>query len=504
MKLELILLLMPFFAAILSLIMRSNKIDSIALPITSLLYVYLVFNISPGSAYKHLSWGCAIAEESILGIDNLSYLFLIILALLFTGTSIYSVNFIKHLHKKNPDAKKVFINGMFKYTRIYVPSILLFIASMTGVIISRRIAWMWIFIEASTLTSAPLIYYHKDNETLEAVWKYLFICSVGIALAFVGVISITHAAKNLSQTNLTIDYLISNADLLNKPWIMIAFIFALIGFGVKMGLAPMHTWLPDAHSSAPAPISALLSGALLNCAFLVILRYYQILRAVDMLEFARYLLIIFGMVSVLISAVYTTRVSNLKRLLAYSSIEHMGILSIGIGLGGYALYAAMLHTFCHSLTKHSLFHISGNFLRSYSSVDINKIKNGSIHQPINSILLIILVFILLGMPPSGIFISEYTLLKEMIYKNNWLILAAFSILMSVIAYSFITAATKVVYSPLEYSNYALVSKIKNDESILDYISPMIFASFLILLGFHVPVWFEDILQNAVKALRGMQ
>ncbi|MBF0472398.1 MAG: NADH dehydrogenase FAD-containing subunit [Nitrospirae bacterium] len=492
MKLELILLILPIFAALLSMIARSNKLDIVTLPITSLLYMYLVFNISPTTNI----------DDSLFAIDDLSYLFLIILALLFLGSSVYSINFIKHLQRKNPDAKKIFINGMFKYTRIYVPLILLFVASMTGVIISRRFTLMWIFIEASTLSSAPLIYYHKDNETLEAVWKYLFICSVGVALAFVGVIAMVKASSQLPETSLTIDYLINNAALLEKPWVMIAFVFALIGFGVKMGLAPMHTWLPDAHSSAPASISALLSGSLLNCAFLVILRYYQILRAVDMLIFAKYLLIIFGVFSILISAVYTIRVNNFKRLLAYSSIEHMGILAIGVGLGGYALYAVMLHTFCHSLTKHSLFNLSGNFLKAYSTVDINKIKDGSIHLPINSILLLMLIFILLGLPPSGIFISEFILLKEMLFTHDWLILVIFSILLTVIAHSFITATTTIIYSPTDVEVQDDI-KVKPGESVLDFISPMIFMGILILLGLHIPAWFEDVLQNAVKALGGV-
>jgi len=491
MQLELYLLILPVTAAILSLMARSDKFDIIVLPITALLYISVICNISPTT----------VSNDGYFGIDSLSYLFLVILALIFAGSSIYSINFIKHLHKKNPDSRHLFINGMFKYTRIYAPLMLLVVASMTGVIISSRLTLMWVFIEASTLFSAPLIYYHKDEETLEAVWKYLFICSVGVALAFVGRIAIAQAAKNLPETNLTIDYLITNASLLGKPWIVIAFVFALIGFGVKMGLAPMHTWLPDAYSSAPAPISALLSGALSACAFFVILRYYQILRAVDMLIFARYLLISFGMLSIFVCAVYSVRVKNFKRLLAYSSIEHIGILSIGIGLGGYAIYAVMLHAVCHSMAKHSLFHIAGNFLKAYSSVDIDRIKSASSHIPINSILLFVLIFILLGFPPSGIFISEFTILKEMVQTSNWAVLIIFVLLLTIIAYSFISAAIKMIYSPMDAQIQNEV-KIKTNESVLDYISPMIFMGILILLGLHIPAWFENVLQNAVKALGG--
>jgi hydrogenase-4 component F len=215
--------------------------------------------------------------------------------------------------------------------------ILLLLAAMTLAILSRHLALQWVAIEATTLASAPLIYYHQNRRSLEAAWKYLILCSVGIAVALLGIFFLRMTIQDGSH-DLTLAALLERAGTLNHRWLSTAFIFMLVGYGTKMGLAPLHTWLPDAHSEAPSPVSAMLSGALLNCAFLGILRMQQICAAAGMASFGGDLLILFGLLHG--TGAFILRQTDSKRMLAYSSVEHMGILYSGRRLGGLGLFGS--------------------------------------------------------------------------------------------------------------------------------------------------------------------
>ena len=250
---------------------------------------------------------------------------------------------------------------------VFAGCLLLFLATMTLVAVSRHLGLMWVGVEATTLASAPLIYFHRHHRSLEATWKYLLICSVGIALALLGNFFVAVAAQSAGgpAVRLTIDDLVAHAGSLNPLWLKAAFLFFLVGYGTKMGLAPLHTWLPDAHSEAPSVVSALLSGALLNCAFLTILRAHALLSAAGLAAFSSDLLVLFGLISMAVAAVFILGQADFKRMLAYSSVEHMGILALGIGIGGAATFGAMLHAVNHSLTKAMLFLAAGNILAVY-------------------------------------------------------------------------------------------------------------------------------------------
>ena len=236
---------------------------------------------------------------------------------------------------------------------VFAGCLLLFLATMTLVTVSRHLGLMWVGVEATTLASAPLIYFHRHHRSLEATWKYLLICSVGIALALLGNFFVAVAARSAGgpMIHLTIDDLVAHAGSLNPLWLKAAFLFFLVGYGTKMGLAPLHTWLPDAHSEAPSVVSALLSGALLNCAFLTILRTHSLLSAAGLAAFSSDLLVLFGLLSMAVAAVFILGQADFKRMLAYSSVEHMGILALGIGIGGAATFGAMLHAVNHSLDQ---------------------------------------------------------------------------------------------------------------------------------------------------------
>jgi hydrogenase-4 component F len=312
---------------------------------------------------------------------------------------------------------------------------LFFLGAMSMVCLADHIVVFWIAIEATTLVSAPLILLHRSKGSLEATWKYVIICSVGIALALLGTFFIVLSIDQPdTRSTLTFSNLKAMAGQMNPVWLKAGFIFILIGYGTKMGLAPMHTWLPDAHSEAPAPASALLSGALLNCAFLGIFKIYGLLYIAGLGRWAGDLLSGFGLFSMLLAGFFVFQQNNYKRLLAYSSIENMGIIALGTGVGGLAGFGAMLHILHHSLIKSSLFLSAGNVLLSYGSKDAAQV--GSMPR------LLPRTFTgfssgfagISGFPPFGIFLSELMIIIGL-FKNGRFFYAALFVLALILVFS---------------------------------------------------------------------
>src|SRR5579872_7171978 len=269
---------------------------------------------------------------SWIALDAAGLLVLSITSLLFLITAFYTVGYLRREHdESHRDIEEGF------YFRnapeaVFTGCLLFFLSSMTFVTMCQHFGLLWVAVEATTLVSAPLIYFHRQHRSLEATWKYLLICSVGIALALLGNFLLAVAATSAEggeRLPLVVGSLAADGASLNPLWLKAAFVFLLVGYGTKMGLAPMHTWLPDAHSEAPSSASALLSGALLNCAFLGILRAHQVCDAAQHGEFSRSLLVGFGLLSMAVAGIFIVGQSDFKRMLAYSSIEHMGILALG-------------------------------------------------------------------------------------------------------------------------------------------------------------------------------
>lgn len=428
MSTALALILSPAVFALLSLYFRSAKADRYL--IVGGAAFHFVLTLSAGHGAE--------AAGALLGADSLSYLFLLILSVVFLSTSFYNVSFIGHMGKES------------KFEYLYVALMFAFLSATTGVILSRHLGLTWIFIEAATLASAPLVGYYRGNEFLEALWKYLFVCSVGIALSFIGVIAMVEASRGIvaPQINpgLNIDALGFYATRLSPLWGGLAFVFAIAGYGTMMGLAPMHKWLPDTHTLAPSPVSAMLSGALLNCAFLSLLRYYQIFASTPLIAFFRPVLIVMGLFSIFVSAVYVLRAHNFKRKLSYSSIGHMGVMATGIGLGGPAIYGAMLYAVGHCLAKSMMFLTIGNFSRAFGTITVSTIRDGINKVPVSSWLLLAGVFALAGFPPSGTFLGQFIMLKRMVTAGNWFVFAIFTASLSAMAYGMVKSVVEMVFS----------------------------------------------------------
>jgi hydrogenase-4 component F len=285
-------------------------------------------------------------------------------------------------------------------------------------IITPNPIMMWIAIEATTLSTAFLISFYNKPSAMEAAWKYLIINSVGLLLGFFGTLLFLYPALQGGQEGLiTWQSIRANISGFDPFVVKIAFIFILIGYGTKMGLVPMHTWLPDAHSKAPVPISGLLSGVLLNIAFFAILRFKTVVDLAVGRQFSQELLIFFGIISILVSAFIIFIQKNYKRLLAYSSIEHMGVMALGFGFGGIGASAALLHMIYHSLAKSLLFLSSGNIFLKYSSTKIIRIKGVMSVLPFTGVSFIIGFLAITGVPPFGIFITEFTILSAGIQNH---------------------------------------------------------------------------------------
>ncbi|MEI6055229.1 MAG: proton-conducting transporter membrane subunit [Lentisphaerota bacterium] len=411
------ILIFPLLSCI-ALIFFKNKtlssclliINAIALLIASVTLCYALNN--------------GIKIPSLVGhyfkVDDLNILFFLVLATVFLAVAIYSSGYVKAVNMHN------------KKATYYSVGILLFVFSMTGAVLSSNMALSWVFLEATSLTSAYLIYFEKTKQSLEATWKYVFICSIGISLGFVGIILLTASLPSINS--LFFKDLYANPSLFNHLWLNIGFVFFLIGIGTKAGLAPVHSWLPDAHSEAPSPVSALLSGVLLNTALLLILRYFHILNIAECASYGKFLLICMGILSIFITCVFVLRVKNYKRMLAYSSIENMGIIAIGVGIGGIGVYASLIHLIFHSLAKSSFFMTSGNILIRFRSKRIDNISEIVRSDSYTAWLWMLCFVAIAGIPPSPLFISEFLIIKALFEAKHYLIILIFVILIAVIIF----------------------------------------------------------------------
>lgn len=353
----------------------------------------------------------------LLRLDAIGRLVLSVTCLLFFAASVYAVGY---LQGEDTGTRKDFQQGLH-FTNApeaaFTGCLLLFLAAAVLTACTRHFGLLWLGIETTTIVSAPLIYFHRHRRSLEATWKYLLICSVGIALALIGnlLTDIAMQTPGHMEQNMTVGALLRDAPAAHPGWLKAAFVFLLVGYGTKMGVAPMHTWLPDAHSEAPSLVSALLSGALLNCAFLGIFRAYGVCTAAGLADFASTLLMAFGFLSMLVAALFIINLGDFKRMLAYSSVEHMGILLIALAAGHEAARGGMLHLVGHSLVKAALFLLAGNILAKYSTKSSHDVTGMVRVLPLTGTLWLTGMIAITGSPPFALFISEFSVLQGLLH-----------------------------------------------------------------------------------------
>jgi hydrogenase-4 component F len=316
------------------------------------------------------------------------------------------------------------------------------------VLVVQQFALLWVVIELTTFSLVPLIYFYRSKESLEAVWKYLFLVSIGLVFLFVGIVFLGLSAHGIvDYTAFVVPRMIDAAPQLNPVWLKASFIFALVGLSAKIGLAPMHPGDIDATSNAPAPVAALMTGSLRSTAVAALLRFYQVVAPSDVRPFAQKLLIIAGLLSLGVAAVFMWRNRNYKRLLAYSSVEHLGIIALGVGIGGLALLGALLHLLFNSLGKAALFFMAGNIHRCYGSREIEPIRGLRHRLPWSSFVWALAFLYIVGTPPFGIFFSEVFVLRGMIRGSKWLPLAFFLVLLMLIFIGMSRSVLRMLQAP---------------------------------------------------------
>jgi hydrogenase-4 component F len=287
----------------------------------------------------------------------------------------------------------------------------LFLLAMVAVLTAQNLGYLWIAMEATTLMSAPLVYLHRSQNSLEATWKYLLLCSVGIAFALFGTVLLFAASQRPGDGSgtLALAGLLERARALDPRLLRLSFVFCLLGYGTKAGLFPLHNWLPDAHSEAPAPASAMLSGALLNCALVALWRISGIVIASGHAAVVQQTMIPMGTLTVLAASFMLVRQHDLKRMWAYSSVEHVGLLTLAMGLGSGSLF--LLHAINHSLVKTALFLMAGSVLHLYGTKSLGKLTGLLRAAPGWAVVVTLAALAVAGSPPFGTFISEWLLLQ---------------------------------------------------------------------------------------------
>lgn len=368
------------------------------------------------------------ALGGIFYLDPLSIIILDIVLVIGFMAAVFSVGYLNgELRHGKIEPVRLKLYYMLMYT---------FMFTMVFALSVRNIGVMWIAIEATTLASAFLVGFYNDKWAIEATWKYVIICSVGIAIAMLGIIFLHLSSVGLFKGPQLLDWtvLYGSAGALKSPVLRLAFIFILIGFGTKAGLAPMHTWLPDAHSQAPSPISALLSGVLLNSAMYAIIRTVSIVnRNLGSSLFTGRILMAVGLLSIATAAVFIITQKDYKRLLAYSSIEHMGIISFAVGVfSPAAVFAAIFHMINHSFTKSMLFFTSGNILQKYGTREISKVQGLLKVLPVSGVVFFLGLFAIAGAPPFSVFASELNIIAAVFERGSFLLGVVFTLLLAIV------------------------------------------------------------------------
>lgn len=472
------LLLLPFCGGLAAFCLPSDRFRPLLLPVCGLGHLVLTFFVIQGGQAAPLP-----LAGNWIGVDPFSRLILLIVSLLFCGCSVYALGYLRY--------------RIAWGNRIFVSCLLLFLSAMSLAAVARHLGLLWVAVEATTVASAPLIYYNRNRLSIEATWKYLILCSVGIALAMLGILFVAYAAlAGGAQVSLQFDDILQGAANYSTPWLRAGFVFLLVGFGTKAGFAPLHTWKPDAYGEAPGLVGALLAGGLTSVAFLALLRTLQIMDAAGDGAMAREAFLAMGLVSLGFAAVFVIRQPDFKRLLAYSSVEHMGILAIGVAIGGVATFGAMLHLMNNALTKGVLFLSAGNIHRRFASKRVGEVQGAITLVPVSATLFLLGFLAITGSPPFAPFISEFTILRGIFTGGHYLTGTLFLFFLAVIFIGMGSTVLSIVFgTPLERkgdTNYR--------ETIMTTGTPLVLLLIILLLGLYLPESARKLVAEAAALL----
>ncbi|MBO7265494.1 MAG: hydrogenase 4 subunit F [Alistipes sp.] len=413
---------------------------------------------------------------SVFRADTMAVLFHILMTAVLGFTLIHSSSY---LHAEQVTTRSY---------KTYYTLLMLLAVAITCVYYSDNVAMTWVFLEATTICSAGIIYHREFQQSLEATWKYIFVCSTGIAMAYLGILLLSTVAEHGALDYESLKTVIDNG---NPLYLKVAFLLIVVGYSCKMEIFPLYTVGVDANYAAPAPASAFISTALVNAGFVSIMRIYTLYAsATEVFAWARHVLILIGILSLAVGAMFLRRSNNYKRFLSYSTVENMGIVAIGMGIGGVALWAAVFHVVCHTLVKSSMFYQVGIVRHIYNSYSINRIGNYMNINRVGAIGVIAGTLVLLAFPPSPLFVSEIMIFTEIVTVGSWWLLIAMLILMCVVIYSIWSRTLRLGY----HSN--------QDELHLSAVNRRLSysAAILLIVAIVLGLWQPEVLKEAIDLI----
>ncbi len=432
----------------------------------------------------------AIEASQWLRVDAISVVFLLATAFVYAAAGIFAVGYLSMSAEEGTIAA---------HTRRFHAGLNLFAWSMLCVPLVNDLALLWIAIEVTTVVSVLLVAVADTEGATEAAWKYVVLASLGLGIALFATVLMYFAGTKVfgSAYEPHLDRLLASAAGFPQVVVKLSFVLAVLGFGTKMGLVPVHTWLPDAHSEAPTPVSAMLSGSLLATSFYAILRYFQITQRAVGPTFPRNTLLVFGVASLMLAALYVLDQRNLKRLLAYSSVEHMGILAIGVSFGApLAFVGIFLHVLAHAAAKGTAFFGAGSLLRKFHTQDMRRLSGGADVLPWSGPMFLLGVLALCGMPPFGLFRSEFQIVAGGMSGGRHVLAALLVGLVTIAFFGLTLYGTRIVLSP------APEGAVRGESSAWMVAAMVVGLVALVVLGIHPPSQLRDLLTHAASQLSG--
>jgi hydrogenase-4 component F len=438
-----------------------------------------------------------VAADGWLRIDSLSAVFLLATGLLYAMAAAFSIGYLGVERSRE---------GFAGFVKRYYALLNLFALSMLLVPLASDFGSLWVAVELTTIVSALLVAIDRTDAALEAAWKYVLIASSGLGIALLAVVILyatgTHTLGGAYIPRF--EGLIAHAHGLSGAAVQLSFVLALVGFGTKVGFVPVHTWLPDAHSEAPAPVSAMLSGSLLAAALYAILRFFQVAAASGNRAFAEHSLIVFGVLSLVAASFFVLRQSNYKRLLAYSSIEHMGIVALGIGFGApLAIAGALLHVITHASAKGLAFFGAGSLLRGYDTKEIDAVTDAGRRMPWTGSMVLAAALALSGLPLSGVFRSEFEIVVGGVARAQYVGVVILIVFANLAFCGIIWNTGRMVLGAGREGTGAVTGGAAPRERSVWMIAAMLGCFFVVVaLGVHVPGDLSALLGSASHTLMG--
>ncbi|MBS4726855.1 NADH dehydrogenase FAD-containing subunit [Mycobacterium sp. SM1] len=475
-----------------------HRVAAATTALTGVLAFVLAVALVPAGA------GRTITAVRFLRADALSVIFVLGTCFLYAVVAIYGVGYLADEERAArcdmPESQAIFA----RYSRRFYLGLNAFAWAMICAPLVNDLALLWIAIEITTVVSALLVALDNTDGAIEAAWKYVLIASSGLGIALLATIFMYYAgAQVLGQSyHLALDPLLAVSGQLPHTPVRLAFVLTVVGFGTKVGLFPVHTWLPDAHAEAPTPVSALLSGSLLAVSFYAILRYYQIGVGALGPRFPQAVLLIFGVLSLLVAGLYLLEQGDIKRLFAYSSVEHMGILAIGVSFGApIALAGVLLHVLAHAVAKANAFMGAGVLVRKFGTKQLGRMAAGIELLPWSGPLLLTGVFALSAMPPFGLFRSEFQIVSGGFANGRNAAAVALVGLVTLAFLGLTLATTRVLFRPRTELLDAGAPKLSRGEPSHWMVSPVVAGVLvLLLLGVAPPSELVDLLSRGASEL----